>query len=459
MGVAFLEIVVVLSTVNMLEIAPLFFIGATLIFIGIDLMFEWLYEIKHKLLLNEYMILLATFVAIQFLGIGTGIVVGIVVAVIEYVLANANVASLHVTQMQSKKIWKVKERRLLYRHAFGGKHPKIKTFELNGCIFFGSSLQLFKKISKEIGLEETEIPEERMPSCRASISIGMGMSFMVDSERESLVSSSPKFVILDLFRVPIIDASAARGCFLQLAKMSAQHGICICACRALSQSEWMLRKHDVAYTIEEEELIKEGKLNLFDGEKILLFSNMNEALEFCEVKLLEDLGHLGDVAEESSPEDDTLTNVSSVFAGVLQLETENLTLLDDKPFSEQLQFNQDDSVFRIGSKSDSFFVILKGSVAMLLPSSEVISEDDTNTNGISDIVEGYLHKGGIFGFSDFILEQPREFNAVAGRDGTVLAKITRDALKKLKDTNSDLERVVDKVLLHVSALELSNVRF
>jgi hypothetical protein len=38
----------VISKVNLLEIAPLFFLGATLIFIGVDLLYEWFIEVVHR---------------------------------------------------------------------------------------------------------------------------------------------------------------------------------------------------------------------------------------------------------------------------------------------------------------------------------------------------------------------------------------------------------------------------
>lgn len=65
--VAFLYIVV--SPVNVLEISPLFFLGSTLIFIGYDLMLEWLWEVRHQVFLTEYFIVCFTFCAIQVFGI------------------------------------------------------------------------------------------------------------------------------------------------------------------------------------------------------------------------------------------------------------------------------------------------------------------------------------------------------------------------------------------------------
>jgi MFS superfamily sulfate permease-like transporter len=49
---------VVASPVNILQIAPLFFLGSTLIFIGYDLLYEWLFEIRGRLYLTEYLICL-----------------------------------------------------------------------------------------------------------------------------------------------------------------------------------------------------------------------------------------------------------------------------------------------------------------------------------------------------------------------------------------------------------------
>ena len=56
---------IVVSEVNMLQVAPLFFLGSTLVFIGYDLLFEWLWEIRHLVFITEYAIVILTFLAIQ----------------------------------------------------------------------------------------------------------------------------------------------------------------------------------------------------------------------------------------------------------------------------------------------------------------------------------------------------------------------------------------------------------
>lgn len=74
----FTELAVFLATTSVLEVTPLFFLGGTLTFIGFDLLYEWLVEVRHKLLLSEYVIVLCTFIAIFIFGINGGILVGII---------------------------------------------------------------------------------------------------------------------------------------------------------------------------------------------------------------------------------------------------------------------------------------------------------------------------------------------------------------------------------------------
>lgn len=60
------------------------------------------------------------------------------------------------------------------------------------------------------------------------------------------------------------------------------------------------------------------------------------------------------------------------------------------------------------------------------------------------------------GFVDFVLERPRTFSVVAGSDNTLVAKCHRSGLDRLKAENPVMDRIVDKVLLLCSAVELAS---
>eukprot|EP00957_Ditylum_brightwellii_P009374 708912-Ditylum_brightwellii.AAC.1 len=126
------------------------------------------------------------------------------------------------------------------------------TFEIKGAVFFGSSLHLLSRISEEIGITATpkDMAEVSLASPRRS---GINRSPIPPSpnlrirhrkgkvEKQEECSrqatglhsnSPPDFVVLDLSQVSNLDASASRGCFLQLAKMCAKRNIVLCAAGA-----------------------------------------------------------------------------------------------------------------------------------------------------------------------------------------------------------------------------------
>jgi CRP-like cAMP-binding protein len=69
-------------------------------------------------------------------------------------------------------------------------------------------------------------------------------------------------------------------------------------------------------------------------------------------------------------------------------------------------------------------------------------------------VSRVLSVGSVFGFVDFVLKRPRTFSVVAGKDARV-AKCHRSGLDELKLENSELDRIIDRVLLLCSVLELA----
>ena len=133
------ELTVFVLTFNVLEVTPLFFLGGTLIFIGFELLYEWLVEVRHKLLLSEYCVLMATFILIFFLSIDEGIVFGILIAGLDYVVKTARTVSLTQLEKRSRAVWNRDEWKFLQLHCYDPRNPKIMTLEVKGSVFFGSS--------------------------------------------------------------------------------------------------------------------------------------------------------------------------------------------------------------------------------------------------------------------------------------------------------------------------------
>jgi len=74
---AFTQIVVFTSPIPILAYVPNFFFGSLLVMICVDLMFEWLWDVRTRLTPVEYTICLCTFGLIQVIGVEYGILAGV----------------------------------------------------------------------------------------------------------------------------------------------------------------------------------------------------------------------------------------------------------------------------------------------------------------------------------------------------------------------------------------------
>ena len=387
---------IVISPINVLEVAPLFFLGSTLIFIGYDLIYEWLVEIRHKIFLSEYAIVWATFIAIHIVGMDAGIVIGILVSLVDHVVVSASTTGINRVTKRSRAVWSPGEHKLLQNQGYHPEEPKIVTLEVVGTVFFGSSLLLFQRMTDEVGIGDSNVNEGATDSGMASPRTPHGGSLMLS--RQLRTSSSPKsrvkrrrkrprFVVLDLTQLTNLDASAARGCFLQFAKICAKQGITVCASGPSSRIDWMFRSHDVAYDREEENRIKAiFQANLHGTphstkhplphstprpERILLFLTTYEALEFCENALLRQLDAVNPspVSRAISPlrsgkEALSLASLFETILGASEEEREVLSRLEGNRYHDEVSFSAGQEIFRDGVHPDAFYVVCRGAVAV-----------------------------------------------------------------------------------------------
>uniref|UniRef100_H3H6C1 SLC26A/SulP transporter domain-containing protein n=1 Tax=Phytophthora ramorum TaxID=164328 RepID=H3H6C1_PHYRM len=89
------EFAIVLAPVSVMSYVPRFFFAATLIFIAIDLMIEWLVLTYKKLSLREYAVLWMTFVAVNVVSLNLGIVIGIGIAILNFLLGYLGRQHIH----------------------------------------------------------------------------------------------------------------------------------------------------------------------------------------------------------------------------------------------------------------------------------------------------------------------------------------------------------------------------
>lgn len=74
---ALTAIITVVVPFNILAYIPNFFFGSLLVMICVDLLFEWLIDVRSRVSPPEYAVVISTFALLQVLGVEFGIIAGV----------------------------------------------------------------------------------------------------------------------------------------------------------------------------------------------------------------------------------------------------------------------------------------------------------------------------------------------------------------------------------------------
>ncbi|CAN0503099.1 unnamed protein product, partial [Laminaria digitata] len=77
------------SPVSVISFLPRAFFGALLVLVSVDLMVEWLWQARRRMMPAEYAVCLATFATIQAWGVEEGMVAGLVLAALSFTVTYA----------------------------------------------------------------------------------------------------------------------------------------------------------------------------------------------------------------------------------------------------------------------------------------------------------------------------------------------------------------------------------
>ncbi|KAJ8533368.1 hypothetical protein ON010_g13886 [Phytophthora cinnamomi] len=314
-----LEIAIVLSPFSIIAYVPKVFFGALQMLVCLDLMLEWLYHARNKLLPREYGIVWFTFLSMVFVNLEGGILIGIVVAGFNFIYSYVATSNIHRVMKRSRVERDLRERVLLQN-----MRMSIVTLELEGYIFFGSSVKVMDEVRRHVLVTTTEKQEAQTstlsgaspllsrrhaPSPYVARSLEdtfnddlATLDSVFDDQEIHGYSSTPKagksgqaalhaartrYFILDFEKVSGVDATAVRSCFNATKELLAQHGIALIFASVPTDAERLLRVHDV---IEKED---------GSGTGSLVFDTLDKALEWCEDELLVSEGVLP--LSESTP--------------------------------------------------------------------------------------------------------------------------------------------------------------
>ncbi|RHY22511.1 hypothetical protein DYB25_006857 [Aphanomyces astaci] len=432
---------------------------------------EWLLHAYSKLRFREYLIVVATFVLINLLGLESGMLGGLVCAMTNFVFTYSEGVSVAKMFSRSRVQRNYQDRQYLTKH-----QSQIVALELHGYFFFGSSIRLVEHIKHNIYVDASKSHvktslKESTPLLKATARVE---SSFVDEdpnryictlkELDELHASTPsstcrksilepgtrptQYLLLDFEHVTGIDATASRSCFQAMKTILARHHISLIFSRMASDLERQLEKNEV--------------LGGGDADGVTIFKSVDAGLEFCENMLLNERPpptpstalQAKDLFPKAKKQPDSFATVStltSVLTSALEswssaaessifLPSQNI----ERYFTKQT-LATGERVFSQNDATSSLFVVESGEL-------EIYKETATSTspNRIIKVSEGSL-----VGEVDFYLEQDRSFTCQATAPSVVF-ELTRASLDQMVSGDPQLCTAIQTVFLKCMSLGVHN---
>ncbi len=145
-GLIFLTAIFGTSILNYL---PKMILGALLVFLGLSLLVEWVYESWFKFPKIDFLIILLILVVIAVRGFLPGIAVGLVVTIVMFVVSYSRINV--VDHILSGADYRSRVARSPQQEAVLNElGSQLTIFELRGFIFFGTANSLFEQVRKRL---------------------------------------------------------------------------------------------------------------------------------------------------------------------------------------------------------------------------------------------------------------------------------------------------------------------
>lgn len=355
-------------------------LGALMLHLGLELLWQWLHDTLLRLPLRDYGIVLAIAIAIAVLGLVPGIVfglaVGIVLFIVDYSQMRIARAALSGATYSSRVQRPINQERLLR-----DRGETIYILQLQGPIFFGTLYELLQQI-------RTRLDD---PDC-----------------------SSLQYVILDCQWVSGVDASATVG-FAKLKQTLRQHEI-VCLIAHLSPAL--------------EERLRQGRVLVDSDPDYTCFPDLDRAVEWCENQI---------VAASRWRRARTLPVVLQIK---FLFGSNGDVAPTFAQYLEKVSLAAHTKLFERGDAPDALYFVENGQISTIAPlMSEATSPpnrklrdrpavEKKSTNGADRRVQT-LRAGTFIGELEFFTRVPYRLSAIAERAST-LYRLDRQALERMQ---------------------------
>ena len=500
---ALIELVLFAVPWSMASELPLMFFGAVLCFIAIDLMVDWLFRSYTKVKPSEYVLIWLSFFAINLFGLEAGMVIGVALTGLHFLLVYGQTSLVHFTSRGSNVMRALSSRRKLER-----EKRSIVALELRGFVFFGSVARIMEELKRRVMLPPIEeFEEDSLEAAEAAASRGRsaaGGAIEIpgyahqrgelpgdgaatggggggveeirlpreDSPRTWLPDRAAevpltRFVLIDFSNTTGIDATAVRSCFCWLQKMLRHYDIKLVLTNMSPDIQRLFEGHEII-----------GPLTFAQtDEHVAIFASFDEGMEYCEDLMLNKL--------DAKPWDreSKLTGLAQVLSHFLDVAGEEAERAKQRDLVQQLsqsnffalkEFGPRQLIFRAGDESllganSGLFFVEQGNVELTGATFITRGREEDNvqlggvTGGFGDFEERHAtpqrperivsyKPGGAFGQLDFFLSRPRNYT-VESTSVCRLYHLTGEEYERMKREAPQLALLLHECLLKATCLD------
>ncbi|MEB3210305.1 MAG: SulP family inorganic anion transporter, partial [Leptolyngbyaceae bacterium] len=145
-------VVVLLLGPTFLAYFPKPILGSLLLFLGLDLLWQWLYKIWFRLGWFDYLTILITLVVINRIGFISGIGVGLGLTAIQffYCCIQTNPIEFNALANDDEAQDEIRSNEVISKARFNDAHVTIDWVDLKGFLFFGNAAFLFQQLRSRI---------------------------------------------------------------------------------------------------------------------------------------------------------------------------------------------------------------------------------------------------------------------------------------------------------------------
>jgi MFS superfamily sulfate permease-like transporter len=179
MIIAASELIIITFPFSITSYLPRLFFGAFLTLIAIDLMYEWLWVARKKIMGIEFTVTWMAFISMQFWGVEAGLVLGILFSTVGFVFSYAKTTAVEPCFKSSTVVRTFNERALLIANK-----GKLVTLSLQGHIFFGSAMKILEDVKSRVNLVDDEDEEVSISNEEYSFFDWWNPSSLLASDKE-----------------------------------------------------------------------------------------------------------------------------------------------------------------------------------------------------------------------------------------------------------------------------------